>query len=71
MKLYAYRPEGFGPYSFFVMAESEEDAIKSIEQYIKATGFDSYFADDFLLKRSEEYELTVLDPGEVITNDNS
>lgn len=32
MKLYAFYPDGHGPFSFFVMAETEEEAIAAIEE---------------------------------------
>ena len=34
MRLYAWKPEGHGPLSFFVMAKSEDAAKKSINNFI-------------------------------------
>jgi len=73
LKLYAFQPDGHGPYSFFVMAKSEADAREAIEGWRITEGLEKdnynmggYYDDD----DDYDYELTVLKEGEVIVNDN-
>lgn len=61
MKLYAFQPKHWGPPSFFVMAESEEEARAAIEP-VRVVQMGSETLDNF--------NLTVLDRGQVIANDN-
>jgi hypothetical protein len=63
-----------GPYSFFVAAASEEEAKKAVVKYIaehigKNDGhyIDEYHTQDY---GTDSYILTVLNPGDVITNCN-
>lgn len=37
MKLFAFQPNGYGQYSFFVMAKSEEEANLAVRRYIEET----------------------------------
>lgn len=69
MKLYAFQPDCCGPLSFFVMAESEADAIKSVESYIITRKLTPYDYDRGLM--SGGYTLIAVDVGEVIANDNA
>lgn len=80
-QLYAFQPDGHGPKSFFVIAESLEDALVRVQAYIKADNLDDYFyrgIDRMYVPRGNSssasngvYDLTILNPGEVIDNDNS
>lgn len=80
-QLYAFQPDGHGPYSYFVIAESFDDAIVRIRGHIEVQQYDLYWYrgldkpfDKVLAanKRSNgSYTLTILNPGEVIDNDNS
>lgn len=67
-KLYAFQPDGHGPYSFFVMASSLDAAKKAVENYIKEQSLSGY---DSLGWDTDCYNITVMNEGEVITNDNS
>jgi hypothetical protein len=81
-QLYAFQPDGHGPSSFFVMAESIDDALIRIAQYITKNEIDNYYwrgvndpykpsgltAGTYI---NDSYILTILNPGEVIDNDNS
>jgi len=72
MKLYAYQPKGHGEYSFFTIAESEEEAKKAVDKYIAET-----LTENATVKYeargwgTDYYRLTVLKAGQVIENDNS
>ena len=63
MKLFVYRPNGFGQETFFVMEESKEKALKKIVEFIEKEGYEPW---DWDLYKWEEYEL-----GKVTTNSNS
>lgn len=75
-KLYAWQPTGHGPFSFFVMAKSEDEAKASVDAYIEKmqkSGFDGYdrFTEyDYRGWDTDSYTLHVLDIGEVIDNCN-
>lgn len=69
MKLYAFQPNGYGQYSFFVMAESEAEARRAVERYIEKT-FDSTCKQPYAGFGTDSYKLTMLDRGQVITNAN-
>jgi hypothetical protein len=73
--LYAFQPDGHGQYSFFVAATSEKEARTCVDKYIsehKGKNDDHYLGDyEVDGWGTHYYELTVLDVGEVITNDNS
>ena len=66
MKLYAWQPNGHGEMSIFVVAESEEIARAKVDEYISTAPKWDYFNG----WGTDHYELTVLEPGDVITNDN-
>lgn len=69
IKLFAFQPNGFGQYSFFVMAEEEAEARQAVEKYINEK-FDSTCNLPYAGFGTNSYKLTVLDRGEVITNAN-
>lgn len=71
MKLYAFQPTGHGQKSFFVMAESEQEAKYAIGTYL----IDAFFKDklskyDFEGWDTDYYTLTVLELWQVIMNGN-
>jgi len=45
MKLYAFFPDGHGPFSFFVMAETEAEAVLAVEKERKK--YDAEDSDGF------------------------
>lgn len=69
MKLFAFQPKRYGQYSFFVMAESENEAFRAVEKYI-AENFDSTCNLPYAGFGTDSYKLTVLDCGQVISNAN-
>ncbi|CAN5330454.1 hypothetical protein BH10ACI1_BH10ACI1_33020 [soil metagenome] len=69
MKLYAFQPNGYGQYSFFVMAESEDEARRAVEIYIEKT-FDSTCNLPYAGFGTAVYKLTMLGNGEVVSNAN-
>ena len=66
MKLYAFQPQGHGPLSFYIIAESEEDARAKISEHIlnhhTKDGKRTYNAEGF-------YKVTVAEIGEVLEAD--
>ena len=75
MKLYAWQPKGHGEYSFFVMAESKKEAIEEVEKYIEKElelnlNSKCGLAYEIGGWGTDYYDLTVLDPLQVIINDN-
>lgn len=78
MKLYAWQPRGHGEDSFFVCANSQEEALACVEAEIArrmAIDPDDYDCEYLSDKPhgwgTDYYVLTVLEPGQVISNDNS
>jgi hypothetical protein len=82
-QLYAFQPDGHGPDSFFVIAESIEYAISRVREHIDLEGYDDYhyrglFRVAYFHRPGQgphhltngSYNLTILNPGEVIDNDN-
>lgn len=69
MKLFAFQPNDYGQYSFFVMAENECEARRAIERYIEEN-FDSTCNLPYAGFGTDSYKLTVLNRGEVIYNAN-
>lgn len=69
MKLFAFQPNGYGQYSFFVMATDEQEASRAIERFIKLN-FDSTCNLPYAGFGTDSYKLTVLERGEVISNAN-
>jgi hypothetical protein len=69
MKLYAFQPKGHGELSFFVMAESEDEAKQAVESYIKSEEAKGRIL-DYDQWGTDYYMMTVLEAGEVIENDN-
>lgn len=72
MKLYAFQPTGHGQLSFFVMAESESEAIEYLNVHINKkykfnNGSYKYEAEGW---GTDDYKLTIMDEGHVIENDN-
>lgn len=73
MKLFAFQPKGHGPSSFFVMAETEEEAIKSVEAFIveeAKRAEEQHYDFDFEGFGTDEYKTTVFKVGQVAANDN-
>lgn len=68
MKLYAFQPNNWGPYSFFVMADSKDEAIKAIFKHIEDNKIYEDCYDGIL--SDEYYEVKVLEKGEVVINNN-
>ena len=66
MKLYAFQPKGHGQLSFFVMAETKEQAIEQVGKHIAEDGYD-YNASRW---GTDYYECTEVGPGVVIENEN-
>jgi len=73
MNLYYYQPDGHGPVSFFVLAESAEKAAEYVNKYWKPNPGQtrpsdtySYYADDFV---TDDFSVAAV--GEVIENDNA
>jgi len=86
MKLFGYRPHGFGQSSLFVMAENEEKAKAAVENKISELTsrdepykYDEYPKEDRIRYSkydfegfgTEKYELFVVGPEEVVLNSNS
>ncbi len=69
MKLFAFQPNGYGQYSFFVMAENDLEARRAVERYIEDT-FDSSCNLPYAGFGTDSYKLIVLNRGEVIANAN-
>jgi len=71
MKLFAYQPRGHGQYSFFTIAETQEEAFKTIDAHIQRNfvreGQLDYFVEGW---GTDYYQLTVSERGHVIINDN-
>jgi hypothetical protein len=73
MKLYAFQPTSYGPPSFFVLAESEDEAKDSVERYIaemtkKAETEEFDFDPEGW--GTDGYKVTVFERGQVAYNDN-
>lgn len=71
MKLYAWKPNGYGEYSFFVCAGNEQQARTVVDAHIESLKDDEYFS-DYVTSGwgTDYYELTVVEPLNVITNCN-
>jgi hypothetical protein len=67
IKLYAWQPDGHGSLSFFVAAGSEAEARAAIQQHIADEKIDNYECGGW----PSDFDLIVVDVGEVVTNDNS
>lgn len=65
VKLFAWQPQGHGELSFFVAARGEEEAREAVDKYIAN---EQYRVGGW---GTDYYELTVVEVGQVITNDNS
>lgn len=81
-QLYAFQPNGHGPSSFFVIAESIEDAVVRVKEYARKNemysgswhGIDRPYSRAGIFGytwTNANFNLTILNPGEVIDNDNS
>ena len=76
MKLYAWQPRGHGSLSWFVCAETEEAARAAVESEIaRRKSLDLLDLDritDFEVRGwgTDYYELTVVEPGVVVANEN-
>jgi hypothetical protein len=74
MKLYAWQPKGHGEYSFFVCAESEQEAKNAVDAHIKKhlNQQDNEYIGDYEIGGwgTDYYRLTVVRPLSVVTNSN-
>ena len=74
VRLFAWQPKGHGEYSFFVAATSEDEARKAVNDYIALHKGkdDGHYLNDYEIGgwETDYYKLTVLNPGQVITNCN-
>lgn len=76
MKLYAWQPKGHGELSWFVMATSEAEAKATVDQEIKRRSLLPWHEPDQIVDGmvwgwgTDYYQLTVLDPGQPISNSN-
>jgi hypothetical protein len=68
VKLFAFCPRGNGPDSFFVMAETDEEARTAVEQTIEES--DNPFNAGHWLGEGGGYDMKIADRGEVITDEN-
>ena len=68
LRLYAFRPEGHGPQSFYVMASSEDHARAMVDEYVQdmRENQNIYGADEW----PGNYTMEVAGIGEVMSNDN-
>jgi len=82
MQLYAWQPKGPDEQSFFVMAETQEQAKAAIDAKIASLlakyadpGYideDGYYSDfDFAGWGTDYYRLTIANVGEVVMNSNN
>lgn len=75
-KLYAWQPVGHGELSFFVVADSQEEAEGIVNAEMKRRMSLEWFDDDYLSEYeitgwgTNYYTLTVAEKGTVITNSN-
>ena len=67
MKLYAWRPGGYGEYSFFVVAESEQKAREAVTEHIKNNRLHPA---EYGGWGTEYYEMQIAEIGEVLYNVN-
>lgn len=67
-KLYAWQPQEHGAYSFFVMADSEQQAREAVDKYLIDENVGDYLQGGW---GTDYYELTVVEPLQVIVNDNA
>lgn len=65
-RLYAFHPTRPGPSSFFVMARSEQEARTAVKSSLK----EDWQKGDREAFEFNEYELTVVGPGDVVDNSN-
>lgn len=80
IKLYIFEPRGHGSLSFFVMAETEEEAFRlidsEIERRLKLKPRDNDYIRNHLNDYAcsgwgtEYYDLSVIEPGMVFTHTN-
>ena len=74
MKLFAWQPKGHGQLSFFICAETKEQAASCIGRYIKKgmENDDESRNNEYYVRGwgTDYYELTEVDPLTVITNAN-
>lgn len=76
MKLFAFKPNGHGPYSFFVMAENEEQAKKSVQDHInkfypsRTDGRNNPWRMETNGWGTDDYEMSVYEENEVAENCN-
>jgi hypothetical protein len=69
LKLYYCQPDGHGPLSFYVMAQSAGQAVKAVNEYIRAHSVGDYETDGRKEFSAVDFHAAV--EGEVIINANS
>ena len=75
-KLYAFRPRGHGEESFYVMANSEEEARANIEKKIQKLQFEDesspFYHSDYWFAGwgTEYYYMEIYEVGEVAMHEN-
>ena len=68
MNMYAFQPNGHGSYSFFVMAESKDEAIKAVLAHVdKDDDIGDYETSGF---GTDYYACTEFGTGDVAVNAN-
>ena len=72
MKLYAFQPRGHGDKSYFVLAESEDEARKAVRKKMRSLVKQMFGISRLELEAfdTDYYKVTVADDGVVILNDN-
>ena len=78
LKLYAFDPDTHGPYSFTVMARTEDEARGKVEKYIKSNSGWTTDRDPWKAVNAEtvqywndgKHRCTVYEAGEVVITDN-
>ena len=71
-KLYCWKPQGHGQHSFYVCADSYEEALSAVETHIKRHHTNT--SDDLQYEAhgwgTDYYEITVVEPLSVLENEN-
>ena len=67
MKLFAFVPKEYGFHSYFVMSESEEEAIKVVSEH----RIDGLSTENDYVAKKEKYNINVYDKNVVTWNENA
>lgn len=79
MKLFCFYPTGHGPLSYFVMAETKDEAVAAIKKELEKIYADNYHSSPiedqyeyghFYKSNGESHKLEILEPLEVAMNEN-